>query len=54
MSGTVIDVMRMQLVLNKIRETAYHAKHHFVCVCVCECVCDSAAHSVFLMVELVS
>lgn len=36
-SGTVIDVMRMQLVLSKIRGV-YHAQYEFVCVRACTCV----------------
>lgn len=35
-SGSVIDVMRTQLVLNKIKRASYHAKRNFVCVSVRE------------------
>ncbi len=51
-SGTVIDVMRTQLVLNKIMGASYHAKHHFVCVynCVRVCVKERECNSLYILV----
>ena len=42
-SGTVIDVKRTQLVVNKIRRACYPAKHPFVCVFNFVCVYERAS-----------